>query len=227
MRDLLIAMMVMSSASACSGRAGGGDPTRGATCEQAAPSSCMYAIRCGAWVGTQADCERATRYECCERDGTCGEAVVVDSGRFETCLATIRGAVCGSNPLESDACSTAIGMPPATSDAGADAFVPPADAGPPSRLYLSCAGGMTCGAGEDCYRLDWVGLDYACTRPCSGPDDTSCPGGHCVRITTAPSGEPAMDGTPVCLESCSTDSDCTGGGWTCVMTTTGFRVCLP
>lgn len=226
MRALLIAMIVLGSASACSGRRVG-DPTRGETCQRVAPSSCMYATRCGAWAGTQSDCERVARYECCERDGTCGERTFVNSDRLETCLATVRGAACGSNPLASDACRTATGVTAPPLDGGAGTFVPPQDAGSPARLYLSCAGAMTCGGGEDCYVLSWEITDFACTRPCSGPDDTSCPGGHCVRLTTGPRGEPAMSGTPVCLESCSSDSDCTIRGWTCVMTTTGFHVCLP
>jgi hypothetical protein len=187
----------------------------------------MYATRCGAWAGTQSDCERVARYECCERDGTCSERTFVNPDRLETCLATVRGAACGSNPLASDACRTAIGATAPPLDGGAGTFVPPQDAGPPSRLYLSCAGAMTCGGGEDCYSLDYLHLAYACTRPCSGPNDTSCPGGHCVRLTTAPRGETPMSGTPICLESCSTDSDCTMPDWTCVMTSTGFRVCLP
>lgn len=231
-RHTLIAAVLLAAAiSACSND---DSPTRGSVCRELAPAACTYAIRCEAWEGTQEDCERVQMHECCERDGACGDEVAVDSDLLETCLATIRGATCGSNPTGSEVCRDAVTVPSmpaadAGTDAGSDvdAFVPPADAGAPSRLYARCPGGEGCGASETCYTLTYGTTDFACSMPCTGPDDTSCPAGHCVRTRTAPYGETPADGTAVCLESCTTAADCTIAGWQCLMTATGFRVCLP
>lgn len=208
-------------------------PTRGSVCEDLAAAACTYAIRCETWDGTRADCELVQRHECCVADGTCEQPVDLDADAFDACKATIRGATCGSNPLTSDACRNAIN-PVSSADAGVAVDGGPADldgsttsddAGLPSRLYASCNSDRPCGASESCYVLSYETTDFVCSSPCA--DDTMCPGGHCVRTRTAPIGEVAMDGTPVCLEACTTASDCTIAGWQCVTTRTGTRVCLP
>lgn len=227
-------MMTLACIGGCSN---GNTRTRQSVCAETAPATCMYAIRCDDWAGTQEDCENVANFECCERDGTCEEEVIVDADRFDTCLATVRGATCDTHPLESEACRTAIDVPPPPAedagtvvprDAGSEPDAAPIDAGDPSRLYQSCAAGAACGVAEDCYTITIESTGSACSRACAGPDDTrSCAGGHCVRIRAAVNGGPQMNETPTCLEACSTAADCSIPGWRCVSTRTGFDVCVP
>ncbi len=207
-------------------------PTRGSVCDDLAAAACTHAIRCEAWGGTRADCELVQRHECCGEDGTCDQAVDLDADAFEVCEATLRGATCGSNPLVSDACRSAI-RPRSSPDAsvgvdaggdGVDASTAP-DAGSPSRLYASCAAGRTCGSSEACYTVAYGTIDHVCSSACS--DDSTCPSGHCIRMRAAASGGDLVDRTPLCLEACTTATDCTIAGWQCVATRTGAQVCVP
>lgn len=230
-RTLLAVTTALLALSACTNA----ERSVGEVCDRLVAPLCEYRIRCMDWAGSQEDCERVERFECC-RDAACEARVIADDELLDTCAASIRGAVCEpGGPALSEACEDAVrpvpidaGPPP-----GFDAGPPPTDAGtdagPTDRLYEECSSDDDCPGTDRCAALPGAaGAGELCTHACASPDDTrSCPGGHCVRVTVRYGTGPFESGIPTCLEACTPGgSDCRAG-WECISTSTGFDVCHP
>jgi hypothetical protein len=84
-----------------------------------------------------------------------------------------------------------------------------------------CTGSSTCGGGVCLQSQDFPG-GY-CSQGCQVSNPSSCPGGSvCI---DDPSGAPADAGvTAVCYQSCTSNSDCTRAGFSC-LEKAGHMVC--